>query len=70
MLFGAEINNIFSMISGNARKNPNTGNTILATITKNRTNGDKITPSVFRVIFSAAHFNLLIGFLLFTPAGA
>jgi hypothetical protein len=49
------------MIKGSAKKNPTTGNTIFATITKNKTKGIRINPSVLRVVFSAAHFILSIG---------
>ena len=58
LLFGAAMNRTFNMIKGNAKNNPTTGRTILARTTKNKTNGRNINPSVLRVIFSAAHFNL------------
>ena len=60
LLFGAAMNRTFNMIKGNAKNNPTTGRTILAKTTKNKTNGRNIYPSVLRVIFSAAHFNLLM----------
>jgi hypothetical protein len=48
------------MIKGKAKNRPTTGKTILATTTKNKTNGMRIKPSVLSVVFSAAHFNLSI----------